>query len=396
MTKMKKVIAMMLALLMTFSSMSVLATAWDVDELVDTELSIRTEFLKEVGGEWVVTEKVIPGQAVKARIYVGTNYYSNDSELLFHYDDSFFDVSFTDGEVYDLEGINSAACSSAMIMNHAADKTLGVLVETDSIYNAVYDSDAWLFEIPLTVKSTASGKGRIYVEENDVRNTDNQEGYINVPAGPEGGSAENYNQVISMDHWDIDSVVLDNPYVTINTKLVYHANGGAFASGDPDTFETTGVIGSDLSVPAVAKEGYEFRGWTEEADVLPYAAAPEKYPELDGEFYAYWDKKVDFVFEAGEGSFESGKTVEISGLVPEAEFDGEPAAPVREGYTFTGWDKDVPETVPYAVSDEEYTVTFNAVWAKNVTIRFVDGETVYNTFDGYDGKEFSDELKNTV
>ncbi len=399
MTKFKKVIAMILALLMTFSSVSVLASAWDVDELVNTKLSIRTEFLKEVGGEWVVTEKVIPGQSVKARVYVGTNYYSNDSELLFHYDDSFFDVAFEDGEIYDLEGVNSEAGVSAMLMNFADEKAFGVLVSRGSVYNAVYNSSTWLFDIPLTVKSTASGSGRIYVDENDVRNTDNQEGYINVPAGPEGGSSENYSQVISMNHWDVDSIELDNPYVTINTKLVFHSNvkksGDGFTTGDAATYETTGVIGTTITpaIPQPVKDGYAFRGWTEEADVLPYSATPTVYPEDDGEFYAYWDKKVDYIFDAGEGNYDGESTKTFAGLVPDADFTA-PADPVRDGYTFRGYDKEVPSKVGYAVSDEDYTVTFTAIWAKNVTARFMDGENVLYTFNGYAGQEFDEVVEN--
>ena len=82
MTKTKKVVAIMLALLMMFSSFSVLATAWDATTDDGSALTIATKFFKEVDGEWVETTKVRPNDTVKARVYLGTDYYSNDSTLL--------------------------------------------------------------------------------------------------------------------------------------------------------------------------------------------------------------------------------------------------------------------------------------------------------------------------
>ena len=94
MTNVKKVVAVMLAFLMIFSSASVLASAWDATADDGSALNIETKFFKEVGGEWVETTKVKPGDVVKARVYLSTDYYSNDSSLLFFYDKDFFTHSY--------------------------------------------------------------------------------------------------------------------------------------------------------------------------------------------------------------------------------------------------------------------------------------------------------------
>ena len=73
MTKTKKVVALMLAFLMIFSSASVLASAWDASVDDGSTLEISTKFFKEVDGQWVETEKVRPTDKVKARVYLGTD-----------------------------------------------------------------------------------------------------------------------------------------------------------------------------------------------------------------------------------------------------------------------------------------------------------------------------------
>ena len=64
MTNVKKVVAVMLAFLMIFSSASVLASAWDASADDGFNLDIETKFFKQVDGEWVETTKVKPGDVV--------------------------------------------------------------------------------------------------------------------------------------------------------------------------------------------------------------------------------------------------------------------------------------------------------------------------------------------
>ena len=72
-----------------------LASAWDASADDGFNLDIETKFFKQVDGEWVETTKVKPGDVVEARVYLGTDYYSNDSTLLFFYDKDFFTHSYS-------------------------------------------------------------------------------------------------------------------------------------------------------------------------------------------------------------------------------------------------------------------------------------------------------------
>ena len=89
MTKIKKVLAALLALLMIFSSVSVMAFA-DDSTVNGTTVTFATKFFKQVDGSWVETTRAKPGETVKARVYLGTDYFSNSSDLLFFYDKGFF------------------------------------------------------------------------------------------------------------------------------------------------------------------------------------------------------------------------------------------------------------------------------------------------------------------
>jgi hypothetical protein len=95
MIKAKKLVALMLAFLMIFGSVSVLASA--MSDTVDggTALNISTKFFKEVDGTWVETTKVEANDTVKARVYLDTDYYAGDSTLLFFYDKDFFTHSYS-------------------------------------------------------------------------------------------------------------------------------------------------------------------------------------------------------------------------------------------------------------------------------------------------------------
>ena len=106
MTKIKKVLAALLALLMIFSSVSVMAFA-DDSTVNGTTVPFATKFFKQVDGSWVETTRAKPGETVKARVYLGTDYFSNSSDLLFFYDKGFFTHSY--GEYNELE-IGRASC----------------------------------------------------------------------------------------------------------------------------------------------------------------------------------------------------------------------------------------------------------------------------------------------
>ena len=173
----------MLAFLMIFSSASVLASAWDTTRDDGSTLEISTKFFKEVDGQWVETEKVRPekadkpGDTVKARVYLGTDYYSNGSTLLFFYDKDFFAHAYGTSGPVELK-VNTEAGSFAAANNvsgtFAADYDMTAVADDNGVdatylndYSAMYvtllvgngntnvmfDDSTWLFEFELGVNS---------------------------------------------------------------------------------------------------------------------------------------------------------------------------------------------------------------------------------------------------
>ncbi|MBQ2841674.1 MAG: InlB B-repeat-containing protein [Clostridia bacterium] len=90
MKHLKKSLALLLAFVMIFSSMSVAASAADGESATGGETAAFTVkfFRKDSNGNWIETTKAAPGEYVKARAYVSTNYYTHTftSSLLFDTD----------------------------------------------------------------------------------------------------------------------------------------------------------------------------------------------------------------------------------------------------------------------------------------------------------------------
>ena len=82
--------------------------------------------------------------------------------------------------------------------------------------------------------------------------------------------------------------------------------------------------------------------------------------------------QVTLTFDAGEGSFKEGKTLNLTGKA--GENLALPEAPVRDGYTLTGWNPALPEKYP------EKNTEYTAVWVRegDFIITYVNVEGVTN------------------
>ncbi len=134
------------------------------------------------------------------------------------------------------------------------------------------------------------------------------------------------------------------------------------------TFDTNGgseipAITQDYGTAVTApenptKEGYTFTGWDK--------AIPTTMPAEDMTITAHWAVNPHTVtFKNDDGSVISTVTRDYGETITP------PAAPEKEGYTFAGWNPELPTTMP----DEDITVT--AQWTpKQYTITFnTDGGT---------------------
>ena len=110
--------------------------------------------------------------------------------------------------------------------------------------------------------------------------------------------------------------------------------------------------GDQVAAPiAPTKTGYDFVGWFNGMSEFTF---PTTMPTTDVELVAHWTPHaytLTFVFDNGEENAVSQVNFEAAVAAPED--------PEKEGYTFAGWNNDVPATMPAS------NLTFTATWTPN-------------------------------
>ena len=119
--------------------------------------------------------------------------------------------------------------------------------------------------------------------------------------------------------------------------------------------------GTEINVPIIKDEdnnGYHFIGWseTEDGDVIVLTTMPAR----DLTLYARWSANEYTI------TFDTDGGTEIPAITQDYGTDIiAPADPTKEGYTFIGWDKEIPATMPAE------NITIKAQWTINqYTITF--------------------------
>ena len=141
--------------------------------------------------------------------------------------------------------------------------------------------------------------------------------------------------------------------VTLNT------NGGTIADGKDVTGYTYGV-GATLPTD-VTRTGYTFKGWYDNENLTGSPVTAIGGAETGNkEYWAKWEiNQYTITFDTNGGS-EIAPITQDYGTEITA-----PDKPTRKGYTFKGWDKEIPETMP---ADN---ITVKAQWEINqYTIAF--------------------------
>ena len=110
--------------------------------------------------------------------------------------------------------------------------------------------------------------------------------------------------------------------------------------------------GTPITAPTLTREGYTFKGWDKEI--------PETMPAENITVKAQWEiNQYTIAFDTNGGS-EIAPITQDYGTEITA-----PDNPTRKGYTFKGWDKEIPETMPAE------NITVKAQWEINqYTITF--------------------------
>ena len=112
----------------------------------------------------------------------------------------------------------------------------------------------------------------------------------------------------------------------------------------------TGGYEAQVTLPeATGKTGYTFRGWATTTDPDAKILTGEYTITEDDTLYAVWDINsyaVKWIVDGveTEAIYEYGAAIE------------KPADPSKEGYNFTGWDAEIPATMP------DKDLTFTAQW----------------------------------
>ena len=172
---------------------------------------------------------------------------------------------------------------------------------------------------------------------------------------------------------DLEAKVFYAKWTPSNYEVTLVTNNGTI-NGGTVTGYTYGV-GAELPAD-VTREGYTFKGWFEAADFSGEPAAEIGADETgDKTFYAKWQiNRYKLTWDAaggtiGEASYSHGDVCFNTTLTaPEV---------TRTGYTFAGWDKEIPATMPAC------DVTITAVWTINSYKVFwvVDGVTTEESYE---------------
>ena len=141
--------------------------------------------------------------------------------------------------------------------------------------------------------------------------------------------------------------------------VTLHANGGTIADGKDVTGYTYGV-GETLPTD-VTRTGYTFKGWYDNENLTGSPVTAISNTETGNkEYWAKWEiNQYTITFDTAGGSTVASITQDYGTAITA------PADPTREGYTFIGWDKAIPSTMPAE------NVTITAKWKVNqYTITF--------------------------
>ena len=156
--------------------------------------------------------------------------------------------------------------------------------------------------------------------------------------------------------WDRD-IPKTMPAENITVTAQWEINQYTIAfdtAGGSEIAPITQDYGTNITAPAdPTRKGYTFKGWDKEI--------PETMPAENITVKAQWEiNRYTITFDTAGGS-EIAPITQNYGTNITA-----PATPTRKGYTFKGWDKEIPETMPAE------NITVKAQWEINqYTIAFV-------------------------
>ena len=172
--------------------------------------------------------------------------------------------------------------------------------------------------------------------------------------------------------------------------ITFDTNGGS------EIAPITQDYGTKITAPAdPTRKGYTFKGWDKEI--------PETMPAENMTVKAQWEiNQYTITFDTNGGSEIAPITQDYGTKITA------PADPTRKGYTFKGWDKEIPETMPaenITVKGQwetnQYTITFDTNGGSEIAPITQDYGTAITAPDnptrkGYTFKGWNKEIPETM
>jgi uncharacterized repeat protein (TIGR02543 family) len=155
--------------------------------------------------------------------------------------------------------------------------------------------------------------------------------------------------------------------------VTLNAGDGTINSGNVTSY--TYGVGATLPTD-VTRTGYTFKGWYDNENLIGAPVTAIGGTETGNkEYWAKWEiNQYTITFDTVGGSTVASITQDYGTAI------AAPANPTREGYTFIGWDKEIPSTMPAE------NVTITAKWVVNqytITFDTAGGSAVASITQNY-------------
>ncbi|MCR5522082.1 MAG: InlB B-repeat-containing protein, partial [Clostridia bacterium] len=160
---------------------------------------------------------------------------------------------------------------------------------------------------------------------------------------------------LNTDKSELEGVIAADSSLVLKVYLDRNRHNISFNDGTNTTTDEL-YYGDDIVKPAdPEKEGYTFEGWSEDGETV--VDVEETVPDRDIEYIAVWSiNSYTITFKYGEVNDNAVYKTITADYGTEIE---EVANPEFTGYSFGGWDTDIPDTMPA----KDMTIT--ALWSAN-------------------------------
>ena len=146
-------------------------------------------------------------------------------------------------------------------------------------------------------------------------------------------------------------ITLTAKWEPLKYSVTLDVNGGVINNNNISDY----IYGEGIALPGssdVTKEGYNFGGWYANSDFsgspVTNIGSTDRY---DKTYYAKWNaNQYTITFDTNGGSNIDSITQDFGSSITK------PSNPIRDGYTFIGWDLSIPDTMP------SYDMTIKAKW----------------------------------